>query len=86
MKEKKILTKKIFFHTYLPNQKIQGKGAANKQFFKDGPASKITWRIIEQMFLFELSFQNVAGLKEASSTDPTFIIMFVCRKLDYTGE
>ena len=23
--------------TYLPNQKIQGRGTANKQFFKDGP-------------------------------------------------
>ena len=26
----------LFFPTYLPNQKIQGKGTANKQFFKDG--------------------------------------------------
>ena len=24
------------FPTYLPNQKIQGMGTANKQFFKDG--------------------------------------------------
>ena len=27
---------KYFFPTYLPNQKIQGKGTANKQFFNDG--------------------------------------------------
>ena len=27
---------KKFFPTYLPNQKIQGRGTANKQFFKDG--------------------------------------------------
>ena len=26
----------MFFPTYLPNQKIQGRGTANKQFFKDG--------------------------------------------------
>ena len=27
---------KNVFPTYLPNQKIQGRGTANKQFFKDG--------------------------------------------------
>ena len=26
----------FFFPSYLPNQKIQGRGTANKQFFKDG--------------------------------------------------
>ena len=32
-KKKKIMN--IFFPTYLPNQKIQDRGTANKQFFKD---------------------------------------------------
>ena len=34
-KNKKICQKK-FFPTYLPNQKLQGRDTANKQFFKDG--------------------------------------------------
>ena len=39
MKEKeKYATKKFFFPTYLPNQKIHGRGTANKQVFKDGPS------------------------------------------------
>ena len=37
MKEKKNYEiKKKFFPSYLLNQKIQGRGTANKQFFKDG--------------------------------------------------
>ena len=35
-KKKKKKKKKNVFPTYVPNQKIQGRGTANKQFFKDG--------------------------------------------------
>ena len=34
--KKKNICKNKFFPTYLLNQKIQGRGTANKQFFKDG--------------------------------------------------
>ena len=40
-------------------------------------SKKLIWHIIEQMFPFELGFQNVAGF---------FIIMFVCLTLFYIGE
>ena len=35
-KKKKKYANKYFFPTYLPNQKIQGRGTVNKQFLKDG--------------------------------------------------
>ena len=34
-RKKKKYAKNFFFPTYLLNQKIQGRGTANKQFFKD---------------------------------------------------
>ena len=42
-KKKKNMPKIFFFPTYLPNQKIQSRGTANKQFFKDGLMVPISW-------------------------------------------
>ena len=39
--KKKQNMQEFFFPTYLPNQKIQGRGTANKQFFKDGFIDKL---------------------------------------------
>ena len=40
LKEKKVTKKIYIIPTYLPNLNIQGRGTANKQFFKDGPRDK----------------------------------------------
>ena len=61
-KKKKI----IFFPTYLPNQKIQGRGTANKQFFKDGLGEMVipcVVRINQQMHNTETTVkQNTDAL------------------------
>ena len=42
---------KVFFSTYLPNQKKkQGRGIANKQFFKDGLVGFIAYWLAKSLW------------------------------------